>query len=718
MNLKGKIENTLVKNDVFITVLASQGSAYKVFSKKEIKDISKGMFVNFVNIDYKKSLFTTEYFFNDKSFVIVHPGMLIKPEEIAMSSDNKYASSVFEFALASNNQGSNEKAFYNSVRGYADTDDNIKKIAERLPKDIKAKFSIKPFEISTTFGLLIMNALYLGRYPVSFEANKLKAKIQTITSNTDKYILISNEGTLSEEKIEVLEKQSLVSSRNLIAQIFFEDSHKEILDTECPDTNPAARFIATIKEHPEEFKTFDDYFTSFLKDEYKRRIKFRKIVQSGLNPKKPSVQIRSSQGSLFELSAKIDNNEGMLNDGADIVVVEKPPLDRKTLGKVQQVTFDDLRIALDAPVVNAEFITPLNASFSKYAGLFDYAYSETIPARIAKGETVPSISISDELYIEGDSEENKAVNLILSQSPLVLVKGGYGTGKKFVVNRALAEISSKNESVIIATDSREDEFKGFLARENVQLTNANDICAIPSGKTFDYGFVFLAHPAQKNLIERILAISRKAAILTSTDSTVEIESKIPADCVVTLNSEHRFGKYMMHFVNKIAAMNLQAADDNMLAIVNKDIIDTNFIQIVNPEKFVQFVSISSKTFGKKNKWNIAEAEFTVEAISQFLKGGVDRSSIGVIVPYERQRKLIEKTLLDRKIPDIAVYEVEDAAEKDLVFINFVENEALTSKLNDAHYLKFALTRAKNKILLVGSGSLSKKENLLSKLLRK
>lgn len=718
MNLKGKVESTLIRKEVFITYIISQDKKYKISSKTEMESIPKGILVNFVNIGYQKKFFGSEYALNEKSFVVLHPGLSIIPEEIVTSFDNKYSSAIIEFASVEGEKLSAEKILYNTLRSYIDEDSRYKIISERLPKDIKAKFSFKPFEISTAFGLMIMDSLYLGKSPIAFKENELKARIQTIISNSDKYILIDDDGTLREEKMDIKEKQSLISKRNAIAQVFFSDSHKEILEIECESANPAYKYISLIKEKPEEFDNFEKYFSIFLKDEYKRRTAFRKILQSGVNPRKTSVQIRSAQGSLFELSAKIDENEGLLREKQQIVVVEKPPLDRKTLGTVEQITFDEIKTTLDAPVVNAEFITSADLERPQYAGLLAYIYSDTIPAKISKGETVPSVAISENSYIEGDTEQNKAVNLILSTSPLVLIKGDYGTGKKFTAKRAIEELAKSDVRIAIATDSRKEEFQRIFSGDKIKVLDEADLLANDEENLFDVALIFVEHSFEQNYVPRVLAIAKKVAIFALCDVRSDIEAKVPTECIVELHSEHRFGKSMMHFINKLGESNLSVLEDKTLEIINKDNIDKEFVQIVNPEKFVQFVSISSKVSGKKNKWNAAEAQFTVEAIAQFVKGGVDRSNIGVIVPYERQKKLIEKLLAEKKIPDIEIAELPDAFEKEVVLINFVECDALTSKLKNEHYLKFALTRAKNKMILVGNNTLAKKENLIRKLIGK
>jgi hypothetical protein len=717
MDLKGKIESTSKRNKMSLIYLSAGDKRVKVSSRIEMESFPKGSWVNFVNIEYKRGLFNSKYLFNDNSFVVLHPNLCITYEEMNLALQNKYAPIIIAFASKEEESASLEKTFFNTMRGYIEGDEKSKPIAERLPKDIKAKFSFKTFEISTKFGFIIKDALYLGKLPIAFAENEMKAKIQAITSGSEKYILIEGEGTLREEKIDINEKQSLMAKRNALAQTFFADSHREILDSDCENSSPLYKYLSIIKEKPEEFDNFDRNLSSFLRDEYKRRVNFQKIMLSGVNPKRATVQIHSGAGNLFDFTAKISDNEGKLREDEYVVVVEKPPLDRKTLGKVEEISFDDIRIALDAPIVNGECITPIGNNPSPYRGLFPFVYSDTIVAKILKGETVASFTSLDNVYIEQDPEQNKAVNLILSPSPITIVKGENGTGKKFVAQKAIEELSKNNLKILVATDSRKYEFERIFGDSKDKVFTEKDRASYKGEELFDVAFLFIAHEPNQGFIKRVAAVSKKLVILISTDVKSEIESKIPNDCIVELLTEHRFGNHIMHFISPLIDNKITASADNELKVINKENIDSDFVPIVNPEKFVQFVSITPKIYRKKNQWNSSEAQFTAEAVAQFVKAGVERKSIEVIVPFERQKKLIEKLLFDKKIPDISVKEINGASESDIVFVNFVENDPIKSKFKEAHFLKFALTRAKSKLILVGSDNL-KREKLLSRLVKK
>jgi len=62
----------------------------------------------------------------------------------------------------------------------------------------------------------------------------------------------------------------------------------------------------------------------------------------------------------------------------------------------------------------------------------------------------------------------------------------------------------------------------------------------------------------------------------------------------------------------------------------------------------------------------------VELVSQFIKGGVERSQIGVIAPYERHKAFLIYLLKSNGIEDVAVNEIDEAVQKQITIIKFCE----------------------------------------------
>jgi superfamily I DNA and/or RNA helicase len=185
-----------------------------------------------------------------------------------------------------------------------------------------------------------------------------------------------------------------------------------------------------------------------------------------------------------------------------------------------------------------------------------------------------------------------------------------------------------------------------------------------------------------------------------------------------LHSQHRFGKHILHFVATLLSDVMKEKEDSEVKIINKDNASPAFLPIINPEKYVQFISISGKVMGKKNKWNKEEGDLTVNIVTEFIKSGVERSAIGIIVPFERQKALLEKLLEEKKITDVDVFEPNEAEEKEVIIVNLVENNEIKSPFKKADNLKMVLTRARSKLILVGNKNPAKKDKNLNKVIKK
>jgi superfamily I DNA and/or RNA helicase len=194
---------------------------------------------------------------------------------------------------------------------------------------------------------------------------------------------------------------------------------------------------------------------------------------------------------------------------------------------------------------------------------------------------------------------------------------------------------------------------------------------------------------------------------------VPFENLLDENRIFMLNNALGFDKSIHRFVSKFYPMNSQGISEiSDIKIVNKDNIDSDFIPLVNPEKVVQFVSVKGSVEYDNNRLNKSEANFTVELIRQFLKGGVDRSSIEVIVPYERQKAYIIDQLKNSQIEGVRVALLDEAIQSSIVIINFVDDK-LPTVFKDKFMLAYAITRARSKVILVGYPNLLKTEKFLA-----
>jgi len=120
--------------------------------------------------------------------------------------------------------------------------------------------------------------------------------------------------------------------------------------------------------------------------------------------------------------------------------------------------------------------------------------------------------------------------------------------------------------------------------------------------------------------------------------------------------------------------------------------------------------------------NLCEAAITLKILNGLLKSGVKEWEIAVIAYYRLQadllKRCIDKTFKESTNVDTISFEdpsldaktvdAYQGKEKDVVIVNFVNNKSHKA-LNDYRRLNVALTRAKKKIILIGSAFLA--ENL-------
>jgi hypothetical protein len=82
------------------------------------------------------------------------------------------------------------------------------------------------------------------------------------------------------------------------------------------------------------------------------------------------------------------------------------------------------------------------------------------------------------------------------------------------------------------------------------------------------------------------------------------------------------------------------------------------------------------------------------------------------VPYERQKAYIIDQLKNSQIEGVRVALLDEAIQSSIVIINFVDDK-LPTVFKDKFMLAYAITRARSKVILVGSPNLLKTEKFLA-----
>ncbi|CAA0842768.1 DNA replication helicase- putative [Striga hermonthica] len=140
------------------------------------------------------------------------------------------------------------------------------------------------------------------------------------------------------------------------------------------------------------------------------------------------------------------------------------------------------------------------------------------------------------------------------------------------------------------------------------------------------------------------------------------------------------------------------------------------LEVLNPSQPVIFINTDSlpayESSDRKALSNPVEANIIAEVTKALLLRGVEVQDIGIITPYNSQANLIRGVVCDPvEIHTIDKYQGRD---KDCILVSFVRscanprNNNAFSLLGDWHRINVALTRAKKKLVMVGScGTLSK-----------
>ncbi|XP_040588189.1 DNA replication ATP-dependent helicase/nuclease DNA2 [Mesocricetus auratus] len=107
--------------------------------------------------------------------------------------------------------------------------------------------------------------------------------------------------------------------------------------------------------------------------------------------------------------------------------------------------------------------------------------------------------------------------------------------------------------------------------------------------------------------------------------------------------------------------------------------------------------------------NITEARLVVFLTSVFIKAGCSPSNIGIIAPYRQQLRIINDLLASSSVGMVEVNTVDkyQGRDKSLILVSFVRSNkdgTLGELLKDWRRLNVAITRAKHKLILLGSVS--------------
>ncbi|KAL2536685.1 DNA replication helicase [Forsythia ovata] len=207
-------------------------------------------------------------------------------------------------------------------------------------------------------------------------------------------------------------------------------------------------------------------------------------------------------------------------------------------------------------------------------------------------------------------------------------------------------------------------------------------------------------------------------------------SEAHPQAIATLHSQYRMCAAIMELSNSLIYGNrlrcgASEIENAKLKYTCKASASSWLEQVLNPNRPVIFINTdllpAYETNDRKAVNNPIEAYIIAEVTKALLLRGIRGEDIGIITPYNSQAKLIQEAVsAPVEIHTIDKYQGRD---KDCILVSFVRSSqnpgiSTSSLLGDWHRINVALTRAKKKLIMVGSCRSLSKVPLLKLLIEK
>ncbi|KAF5744240.1 DNA replication ATP-dependent helicase/nuclease DNA2 isoform X3 [Tripterygium wilfordii] len=149
-------------------------------------------------------------------------------------------------------------------------------------------------------------------------------------------------------------------------------------------------------------------------------------------------------------------------------------------------------------------------------------------------------------------------------------------------------------------------------------------------------------------------------------------------------------------------------------------------EVLNPSKPVIFINTDKmcafETREQKTVNNPTEAYIIAKVAEELVNSGIEGEDVGIITPYNSQTSLI-RLIVNVTSVEIHTIDKYQGRDKDCILVSFVRSSenprnCSSSLLGDWHRINVALTRAKKKLILVGSCATLSKFPLLKLLINK
>ncbi|KAK9273764.1 hypothetical protein L1049_018574 [Liquidambar formosana] len=169
---------------------------------------------------------------------------------------------------------------------------------------------------------------------------------------------------------------------------------------------------------------------------------------------------------------------------------------------------------------------------------------------------------------------------------------------------------------------------------------------------------------------------------------------------------------------EIANARLKFSSSKPISLWLKEVLDPNRpVVFINTDVLPAFEAKDHKTVN-----NRIEAFIIAEVTKELVNNGIDGEDIGIITPYNSQANFIRQAVHTTSV-EIHTIDKYQGRDKDCILVSFVRSSenprnSTSSLLGDWHRINVALTRAKKKLIMVGSCRTLSKVPLLKLLIEK
>ncbi len=254
------------------------------------------------------------------------------------------------------------------------------------------------------------------------------------------------------------------------------------------------------------------------------------------------------------------------------------------------------------------------------------------------------------------------------------------------------------------------------------IASTNSTCACEIMQTMHFDFALVDEASQSSIPSTLIpvlkadrfilvgdhfqlppvVISREASDKGLNQSLMNyLAYKYPFQ-ICMLEVQYRMNRDISNLVSDVFYSSKLIADNSVintsLKLKNKNNANSKSLEFVNVEGR-EFIKIDSKSF-----YNLKEIEVCEKIVKLYLEAGIKPEDIAIISPYRAQVELLRRKIDMVEIDTVDAFQ---GREKDLVIISSVRanDEENLGFLSDKRRLNVSISRAKKKMILIGSKKL-------------